>query len=190
MQDHKYFLSNKNFVKIFTDAQKLSIVASLEETEHEYLSVVVCRSLTYVDDGVDDGEQDDGDGDGDSAFARNPIEKLLSVYRVMQDPKVCLFITACPIFIFVNININITNLLIYLIVMVLIFPRQLKVFQAGLTSARDEAGKNFWRKLSKLLETTILVNDNEMNHCLHFLLISFNIPQQNAIWFLNPCHKM
>ena len=149
---------------------------------------MVCRSLTYVDDG--DGEQDDGDGDGDgdSAFARNPIEKLLSVYRVMQDPKVCLFITACPIFIFVSIIIN--NLLINLTVMVLILPRQLKVFQAGLTFGRSEAGKNFWRKLSKLQETTILVNDNEMNHCLHFLLISFNIPQQNAIWFLNPCHKM
>ena len=115
------------------------------------------------------------DGDGDSAFARNPIEKLLSVYRVMQDPKVCLFIIACPIFIFVNIIINITNLLINLIVMVLIVPRQLKVFQAGLTFGRGEAGKNFWRKLSKLLETTILVNNNEMNmmdHCLHFLFIS------------------
>ena len=122
---------------------------------------MVCRSLTYVDDG--DGEQDDGDGC--NAFARNPIEKLLSVYRVMQDPKVCLFITACPIFIFVNIII--TNLLIYLTVMVLIFPRQLKVFQAGHTSVRGEAGKNFWRKLSKLLETTILVNDNEMNMMVH-----------------------
>ena len=31
-------------LKIFTESEKLSIVASLESEEHEYLSVVVCRS--------------------------------------------------------------------------------------------------------------------------------------------------
>ena len=36
---------------------------------------------------VEDGDGEDGQ-DGDNTFARNPIEKLLSVYRVMQDPKV------------------------------------------------------------------------------------------------------
>ena len=46
----------------------------------------------HIEDGiVEDGHVEDGqDGDGDNTFARNPIEKLLSVYRVMQDPKVCL----------------------------------------------------------------------------------------------------
>ena len=38
---------------------------------------------------VSDGDGD-GDIDGEKSFFRNPIEKLLSVYRVMQDPKVCL----------------------------------------------------------------------------------------------------
>ena len=44
----------------------------------------------HIEDGiVEDGHVEDGqDGDGDDTFARNPIEKLLSVYRVMQDPKV------------------------------------------------------------------------------------------------------
>ena len=43
----------------------------------------------HVEDGDGDGDVEDGqDGDGDNTFARNPIEKLLSVYRVMQDPKV------------------------------------------------------------------------------------------------------
>ena len=31
-------------LKIFTESEKLSIVTSLESEEHEYLSVVVCRS--------------------------------------------------------------------------------------------------------------------------------------------------
>ena len=35
------------------------------------------------------------------------------------------------------------------------------VFQAGPTSARDEAGKNFWRKLLKLLETIISVSEDD-----------------------------
>ena len=34
------------------------------------------------------------------------------------------------------------------------------VFQADLTSAKDEAGKSFWRKLLNLPETIILVSDN------------------------------
>ena len=35
------------------------------------------------------------------------------------------------------------------------------VFPAGRTSVRDEVGKNFWRKLLKLLETTILVSEDD-----------------------------
>jgi len=46
--------------KIFTPAEKRSVVRSLETPGHEFLSLVVCR---------------------------NPVEKLLSVYKVMLDPK-------------------------------------------------------------------------------------------------------
>ena len=132
-------------------------------------------------------EHGDDDDDDDDNFARNPIEKLLSVYRVMQDPKVCLFIKAGSTFIITSITIVIRILIftITIIIMALIVFRQLMVFQAGRTSAKNEAGRNFWEKLLKLLEITILVshddyiddyNDGETN-----ILVSEN---QNAVLLL------
>ena len=45
----------------YTNDRKVGIVATLEKAVHKYLSIVVCR---------------------------NPVEKLLSVYKVTQDPRV------------------------------------------------------------------------------------------------------
>ena len=46
---------------MYTKERKVGIVATLEKVQHQYLSIVVCR---------------------------NPVEKLLSVFKVTQDAKV------------------------------------------------------------------------------------------------------
>ena len=47
--------------QVYSNSRKFEIISSLETEEHEYLSLAVCR---------------------------NPIEKLLSVYQVLKDPRV------------------------------------------------------------------------------------------------------
>ena len=46
---------------VYPGSRKLEIIKTLESAEHDYLSIAVCR---------------------------NPVEKLLSVFHVMQDPRV------------------------------------------------------------------------------------------------------
>ena len=47
--------------QVYNYSRKFEIISSLETEEHDYLSLAVCR---------------------------NPIEKLLSVYQVLKDPRV------------------------------------------------------------------------------------------------------
>ena len=47
--------------QVYSNSRKFEIISSLETEEHDYLSLAVCR---------------------------NPIEKLLSVYQVLKDPRV------------------------------------------------------------------------------------------------------
>ena len=53
---------------VYPGPRKLDIIKTLESEDHDYLSIAVCR---------------------------NPVEKLLSVYHVMQDPKVKLMVAVC-----------------------------------------------------------------------------------------------
>ena len=46
---------------VYPRSRKLEIIKTLESADHDYLSIAVCR---------------------------NPVEKLLSVFHVMQDPRV------------------------------------------------------------------------------------------------------
>ena len=47
--------------QVYSNSRKFEIISSLVTEEHDYLSLAVCR---------------------------NPIEKLLSVYQVLKDPRV------------------------------------------------------------------------------------------------------
>ena len=47
-------------VNVFENSRKMEIIKELENNTHDYLSMMVCR---------------------------NPVDKLLSVYNVMKDPR-------------------------------------------------------------------------------------------------------
>jgi len=67
--------------QIFTPAEKRGVVRSLETPDHEFLSLVVCRCFVFL--GLPPRP------------SRNPVEKLLSVYKVMLDPKVIILKNPC-----------------------------------------------------------------------------------------------